>query len=145
MEITPDGHDAIPAGKRWPVRVLGAGLMALALMPCLLAAPAAQGSGQEQTPKKRGPDYALIFVTVFGPDGRTRYGVPLKVRRVDKKKPTWEGYSDHAGEFAARVPVGAADYLVWADIKLPKGQPRPEGKVHIENDERADISLHVPK
>ena len=148
MAIIPDGQGAAGTGAR-PVgrrgRALGGVLLALLLTPLCLVAAASQESGQEQTQKKRGPDYALIFVTVFGPDGRTRYGVPVKIRRADQKKASWQGYSDHAGEFAARVPAGAADYVVWADIKTPKGQPKPESKVHIEQDERADTSLHLQK
>ncbi len=144
MEISPDGRQPARSHAR-ARRALGGLLLALVLTPGLLrGAREVQENSQAPAPKKHGPDYALIFVSVFGPDGRARYGVPLKVRRADQKKAAWEGYSDHAGEFAARVPVGPADYVVWADIKMSKGQPKPEGKVHIENDERADISLRVP-
>jgi hypothetical protein len=93
-------------------------------------------------------DYALIYGTVWGPDGRPVYGVKVKIRRADQKKPKWELYSDHSGEFAQRVPVGPGDYVVWADLKdfkLPTGshlQP-DQVKVHIDNDERADIGLHL--
>ena len=93
--------------------------------------------------------YALIFVTVWGPDSRPVYGVRVKVRREFQKKPKWEGYSDHQGEFAQRVPAGQGEYIVWADLKgykLPDGrhlQPGTEVRVHIENDERADVGLHL--
>jgi hypothetical protein len=93
--------------------------------------------------------YALVFGTVFGPDGRSVYGVKVRIRRADQKKSHWEIYSDHAGEFAQRVPVGKADYVVWADLKGFKSQgskhlrPGTEVTVHIQNDERADISLHL--
>jgi len=93
--------------------------------------------------------YALIFGTVFGPDGRSVYGVKVKIRRADQKKAPWELYSDHAGEFAQRVPAGKADYIVWADTKdykLPSGKhlkPGTEVTVHIEKDERSDLSLHL--
>ncbi len=49
------------------------------------------------------------------------------------------------GEFAQRVPAGKANYIVWADIKMPKGQSPPEVSVPIENDERVDIGLHLTK
>ncbi len=88
-------------------------------------------------------NYALIFGTVFGPDGHVRYGVPVKIRRADKKKVLCEGISDHQGEFACRVPTGTADYIVWADIKVPKGENKPEAKVHVEKDERVDVGLHL--
>ena len=47
------------------------------------------------------------------------------------------------------MPAGKADYIVWADLKgykLPDGrhlQPGSEATVHLENDERADIGLHL--
>ena len=93
--------------------------------------------------------YALIFGTVFGPDGRSVYGVKVRIRRADQKKALWELYSDHAGEFAQRVPEGKADYVIWADLKdfkSPSGKhlkPGTEVTVHIQKDERADLSLHL--
>ncbi|MFZ1918410.1 MAG: carboxypeptidase-like regulatory domain-containing protein [Terriglobales bacterium] len=93
--------------------------------------------------------YALIFGTVFDPDGHTLYAVKVKIRRDGEKKARWEIYSNHTGEFAQRVPPGPGDYVVWADVKgykLPDGrrlQPGPEVKVHIDSDERSDIGLHL--
>ena len=93
--------------------------------------------------------YALIFGTVWGPDNHPLYGVKVKIRRADQKKAHWELYSDHNGEFAQRVPPGPADYLVWADLK---GYKSPAGKelhqdgevkVHVDNDERQDLGLHL--
>ncbi len=103
--------------------------------------------------------YALIFGTVFSADGRLAYGVPVKVRRADKKKTLQEAMSDHQGEFAFRVPPGPADYVVWADLKpakkkggqgagkAPAGEASSgmEVKVHVAGDERVDISLHLPE
>jgi hypothetical protein len=93
--------------------------------------------------------YALIFGTVWGPDDHPLYGVKVKIRRADQKKAHWELYSDHNGEFAQRVPPGPSDYLVWADLKAYKSlsgkelhQPG-EVKVHIDNDERQDVGLHL--
>ncbi|MGH8458370.1 MAG: carboxypeptidase-like regulatory domain-containing protein, partial [Nevskiales bacterium] len=93
--------------------------------------------------KKKEKPYALIFGTVFGPDGRGVAGVKVKIRRSDQKKAKWELYSDSRGEFAQRVPAGKADYVVWADLPGPKGQSRQEVTAHVENDERVDISLHL--
>jgi hypothetical protein len=93
--------------------------------------------------------YALIFGTVWGPDDHPVFGVKIKIRRVDQKKARWELYSDHNGEFAQRLPAGEADYVVWADLKDYKSpidkplQLVSEVKVHIYNDERADIGLHL--
>jgi hypothetical protein len=103
------------------------------------------------TEEKYEKPYALIFGTVWGPDNRPVYGVKVKIRRADQKKPKWEQYSNHTGEFAQRVPAGRADYVVWADLK---GFKSPEYKslhagtevtVHIQNDERADIGVHLTK
>lgn len=99
--------------------------------------------------KKPEKPYALIYGTVYGPDDHSLYGVKVKIRRANEKKARWELYSDHSGEFAQRVPAGKADYVVWADLKDYKAvgpkhlQPGPEVTVHIQNDERQDISLHL--
>jgi hypothetical protein len=85
--------------------------------------------------------YALIFGTVYGANDRAVYGVKIKIRRADQKKPKWELMSDHAGEFAQRLPAGTADYIITTDEK----HPAPEVKVHIENDERKDVSVHLAR
>ena len=111
----------------------------------LLAPSSAQQAGGPDKPQP----YALIFGTVWDPDGHTVYGVKVKIRRANEKKARWELYSDHRGEFAQRLPAGNADYIVWADVKdvkLASGRklkPCPEITVHIENDERSDIGLHL--
>jgi hypothetical protein len=73
----------------------------------------------------------------------------VKIRRSHDKKAKWELSSDHHGEFAQRVPAGEADYVVWADLK---GVKTTDGKrlrlvqevpVHVDNDERVDIGLHL--
>ncbi len=95
--------------------------------------------------------YALIFGTVWGPDDHPVYGITVKIRRVSDKKPKWELYSDHAGEFAQRVPAGKADYVVWADLKGVKTtygyalHLAEEVPVHVEYDERVDIGLHLTR
>jgi len=110
--------------------------------------PAANASPASQKLKPTDP-YALIFGTVWGPDNRPVYGITVKIRRAADKKPKWEVYSDHSGEFAQRVPAGKADYVVWADLKGVKtkdGQPlhlAEEVPVHVEYDERVDIGLHL--
>ena len=85
--------------------------------------------------------YALIFGTVYGRDDRPAYGVKVTIHRADQKKPKWELMSDHSGEFAQRLPAGTADYVISTDEK----HPAPEVKVHIENDERKDVSVHLSK
>jgi hypothetical protein len=112
---------------------------------CMMAVPpAADGAMLDSQNKSdaRQP-YALLFGTVFDSENRPVYGVKIKIRAAAEKKPKWELYSDHSGEFAQRVPAGNADYIVWADIKTAKGDPKPEVKVHVENDERRDFFLHL--
>lgn len=87
--------------------------------------------------------YALLFGTIFGPDQRPLYGVKISIRRADQKKPKWELMSNHQGEFAQRVPAGKADYIITAEVKTPKNQPKPELTVHVDNDERKDFALHL--
>jgi hypothetical protein len=117
-----------------------------ALGPHVLTPAIAAPASQKLKPTD---PYALIFGTVYGPDNRVVYGITVKIRRVPDKKPKWEVYSDHAGEFAQRVPAGKADYVVWADLKGVKttdGHPlhlAQEVDVHVEYDERVDIGLHL--
>ena len=110
-------------------------------------------SASPVAPVYQKPDqpYALIFGTVWGPDNHPLYGVKVKIRRADQKKAHWELFSDHNGEFALRVHPGPADYLVSADLKTYKSltgkELRQDGevKVHVDNDERQDLGLHLKK
>jgi hypothetical protein len=121
-------------------------LLLAALTPYLLSPAIAASPSKKLKPSDA---YALIFGTVWGPDDHPLYGVKVKIRRAQDKKPKWELYSDHAGEFAQRFPAGEADYVVWADLKGVKtadGKPlhlAKEVAVHIEYDERVDIGLHL--
>src|SRR5580698_7187983 len=76
-------------------------------------------------------DYALIYGTVWGPDDRPLAGIPIKIRPASAKKTKWEMVSNSTGEFAQRVPAGRQDYVIEADIKTPKGQPKPQVTAHI--------------
>ncbi len=99
--------------------------------------------------KSRGKPYAVIAGTVWGPDDRPVYGVTVRIRRAKDKKPKWEVYSDHHGEFAQRVPAGESDYILSADLKRFKtadGRPLhlvQEVTVHIYNEEREDTGIHL--
>lgn len=101
--------------------------------------------------KSKGKPYALIAGTVWGPDDRPVYGVTVKIRKGTDKpnKVRWELYSDHMGEFAQRVPAGESDYVLWTDLKgLKPADGKPvhlvkEVTVHIYNDERQDVGLHL--
>jgi hypothetical protein len=109
----------------------------LAAVLLLLAVASSLASAQEKK------DYALIYGTVWGADNRAVAGVPIKILRVGDKKPKWELVSDRRGEFAQRVPTGDAEYVISADIKVPKGGTKPQTKAHVYTNERVDISLHL--
>lgn len=118
-------------------RLFGAALALLLLWPVALPSASAQN---KPDPRK---EYALIFGTVWTADNKPAYGIPVKIRRAQDKKARWELMSDHHGEFAQRVPPGTQDYVIWADVKVKKGKPKPESKVHVDKDERVDVSLHL--
>jgi hypothetical protein len=111
-------------------------LIAVAVLLIALLGPNLAHAGEKK-------DYALIYGTVFSADDHLVPGIPIKIQRVGDKKPKWELVSDARGEFAQRVPVGDNEYIVIADIKVPKGGTKPQTKVHIQANERADISLHL--
>lgn len=129
-------------------------LGALAILLVLPAFTSQHNLLAAQKPKDKDKDkdapYGLIFGTVWGPDDRPVYGVTVKIRRAtDKpKKVRWEVHSDHHGEFAQRVPAGAADYILWTDLKGVKsadGRPlhAQPVTVHMYHDEREDTGLHL--
>lgn len=121
--------------KRNSSALLIAFLLAAAFTPLLT--PRVQAKEKPDAP------YALLFGTVFDASNRAVYGATIKIRRADQKKPKWELISDHSGEFAQRVPAGQADYIVTAELKDGKKRRTAEAKVHVENDERQDFSLHL--
>ena len=118
-----------------------------------LGLPVLVPASATSAPQKLKPTdhYALIFGTVWGPDDHPVYGVTVKIRRARDKKPKWVLTSDHAGEFAQRVPAGKAEYEVWADLKGVKTRSgerlylAQKVAVHVEYDERVDIGLHLTK
>ena len=108
-----------------------------------LAAPSLPALNPAAQNNSGAKDYALIIGTVWGPDDRPVRGIPVTIRRESDKKPKWELVSDRRGEFAQRVPVGKMDYIIQANIKVAKGQPKPETTVEIEDNERKDVGLHL--
>jgi hypothetical protein len=121
-------------------RATTAMLRRLSLVAVLLLSVAYPG--QSAAPRQTRKDYALIFGTVWNAKNEPAYGIPIRIRRANEKKARWELNSDHRGEFAQRVPIGAQDYVIWTEIK-GKGKAKPETKVHVDNDERVDVSLHL--
>ena len=134
-----------------PARIVGSDQVlrraAVLLLSLVLPAAVVRATPQSSTSSQKAAksDYALIYGTVWGPDDHTVAGVPISIRRASDKKPKWQLVSDRRGEFAQRVPVGNQDYIVQADIKVPKGEPKPEVTVHIDDDERKDIGIHLSK
>lgn len=115
----------------------------LALLVALLAWGTPTGFAQQRLDPKQ--PYALIFGTVYGPDNFPAANVLIKIRRADQKKPKWELVSDRRGEFAQRVPAGAADYIITTHVDKKYGIENKEVNVHIDNDERHDVALHLTK
>lgn len=120
----------------------------------LLAVFSPFGAASKDKPQKEKP-YALIFGTAYGPNDRPLYGVKITIRPQKKKHPSWDLMSDHRGEFAQRVPAGTNDYLVHGEAEYAPvgddGKPqlskkvrlKGETRVHVDNEERRDISLHL--
>jgi len=139
---TPDRRPSRPAIKL-PFHAI---VISLLFLPSL---GSQDGIAVAQHAKEK--PFAVIVGTVWGPDDRPVYGVKVNIRKsTDKpKKVRWEVYSDHHGEFEQRLPAKEAEYIVWADLKGYKpedGKPlhlAKEVTVHIYNDERQDIWLHL--
>ena len=116
----------------------------LLLLAGLPAAGQKKGSQKEQA-----KHYGLIFGTAYGPDDRALYGARVEIHPAGKKHPSWEMLSDHRGEFAQRVPPGPGDYVVTGHAEIVDPQThkkkrfKAEAKVHIEQEERQDVSLHL--
>ena len=109
-------------------------------------------AAKDQTLQKH---YGLIFGTAYGPDDRPVYGAKIQIHPAGKKHPSWELVSDHRGEFAQRVPAGTNDYLIHGEAEYAPlrddGKPqlskkvrlKGETRVHVDNEERRDISVHL--
>lgn len=116
------------------------------LVACLALVLTIPSPGRD---KKKPDDYALIFGTVWGPDDRPMPGIQVNIRRANQKRAKWHLYSTRLGEFSVRLPVGKADYVIWAEtkgIKLQNGkhlQPSPQVTVHVDSNERVDTGLHL--
>ena len=122
-------------------RQVKAAFAAAVLFACALPTQARA----EQKKVRPQDNFAIIFCTVWDSHDRPAHGVQVRIRRADEKKWRWQTTSDHHGEFGVHVPVGDHQYVLQADIKTPKGKPKPEIRVHISGDERVDTSLHLPE
>ena len=123
---------------------------AIALCLALLFSSFASSAEKDKDLKKH---FGLIFGTAYGPDDRPLYGARIEIHPVRQKHPTWELMTDHRGEFAQRVAPGPADYLITGQVEYApiengtlqtkkKKKMKAEAKVHIQAEERQDVSLH---
>ena len=124
----------------------------LAVVLCL-ALLLSYAAAQKDNSKRH---YGLISGTAYGPDDRPLYGVRVTIHPEGKKRPNWDLVSDHRGEFAQRVPPGPGDYIIDGQVELApieNGVPKlhkkmklkDQIKVHIDNEEIQDVSLHMKK
>jgi len=121
--------------------------IAIALSLVLLLS-ASSFAGKDKDLRKH---FGLIFGTAYGPDDHSLYGAKIEIHPAGKKHPAWELFSDHRGEFAQRVPPGPTDYVITGEVEYTpivngvtqkKKKLKTETKVHIEAEERQDVSLH---
>ncbi|MBZ5521153.1 MAG: hypothetical protein LAP21_02725 [Acidobacteriia bacterium] len=125
--------------------------LSLALLGLVFAA----GSYSSFAQKNQGliKHYGLIFGTVYGPDEHPLYGVRIVIHPAGQKRPSWELVSDHRGEFAQRVAPGPGDYVITgqAEVAIADADShhiktkrlKGETRVHIDAEERQDVSLHL--
>ena len=138
---TPDLRSAL-------ARLPRLGLCILVLLPAFTS-PDSLLAAQKSKDKDKEKPYAVIVGTVWGPDDRPIYGIPVLIRRAKDKKPKWQVYSDHHGEFAQRLPAGESDYILSADLKHVKTADgrslhlAHEVSVHVYGEEREDVGLHL--
>jgi hypothetical protein len=130
-----------PRSYKTAIAHYGVALLLFAGSVPMAASPLSPGADPQKNTASK--DYALIVGTVWGPDDRAVAGVPIKIHSATGKKAKWELVSNSRGEFAQRVPPGRQDYVIEADIKTAKGQPKPEITVQIQDNERKDVGLHL--
>jgi len=95
------------------------------LLPIVLVLAAVSSQpGVLAASKPKGKPYALIAGTVWGPDDHPVYGVTVKIRRAKDKKPKWQVYSDHLGEFA-QVPMQSSTHHAGAPPRRTPPAPAP--------------------
>ena len=87
--------------------------------------------------------HAVVAGTVFRENGFSLPGatVILAVKDAPKKAKKLQAVSDGRGEFAFRVPPGAATYVVRASLK---GFQSVEKEASVSSDERVEVTLVLP-
>jgi len=89
---------------------------------------------------KKHPAQAIIAGGVYDEAGYALPGIRVKIRPEKARKPQWEAISDARGEFAVRVPMGRATYLVSTHSKEHLNQ---EQKVEIYGHERVELVFRL--
>ena len=94
-------------------------------------------------PLKGDAPHAVVAGTVFRENGFSLPGaeVTLSVKDAPKKMKKLQSVSDGRGEFAFRVPPGAATYVVKASLK---GFQSVEKEASVSSDERVEVTLVLP-
>jgi hypothetical protein len=97
-------------------------------------------------PLKGDAPHAVVAGTVFRENGFSLPGaeVTLAVKQapgVSKKTKKLQSVSDSRGEFAFRVPPGAATYVVKASLK---GFQSVEKEASVSSEERVEVTLVLP-
>ena len=109
-------------------------LMAAALWGCALLLCAAD---------RNDASHAVVAGTVFRENGFSLPGaaVTLVVKDAPKKAKKLQSVSDSRGEFAFRVPPGAATYVVRASLK---GFQAVEKEASVSGEERVEVTIMLP-
>jgi hypothetical protein len=113
------------------VRVRHAKLVA-ALWSCALLLSAAD---RNEAP------HAVVAGTVFRENGFSLPGAAVTLAVKDKKAKKLQSVSDGRGEFAFRVPPGAATYVITASLK---GFQSVEKEASVSAEERVEVTLVLP-
>ena len=105
-----------------------------ALMGCALLLAAAD---------RNDAPHAVVAGTVFRENGFSLPGatVTLAVKDAAKKPKKLQSVSDGRGEFAFRVPPGAATYVVKVSLK---GFQTIEKEASVSGEERVEVTLMLP-
>lgn len=110
----------------------------------LLGGLALPSLAKDKNKKKEREPQALVAGTIFRNTGHALRGAEVSVVYSESgRKGAWKGLSDSRGEFAVRIPAGAASYTV--SIKA-EGFRTQQKSVTVSADERIDLSfLMEPK
>jgi len=92
-----------------------------ALLALLLVTPLAISEAGEKQKEK---PYALLQGNVFTAEGFALPGIEVSVKREDDRKAKWRAVSNSRGEFAVRLPAGAATYEVSTHSKQFENQTK---------------------